>query len=89
MLGSAVKNHRELQLHLLEQRTALPSLLALLRSHADAEVQGKALYALSALLRNCPEAQAAFGAADGVGALLGVLGEGGAGSGGARSRAVA
>jgi len=75
IIGSSVKNHRELQLHLLEER-ALPSLLALVRSHADGEVRGKALYAVSALTRNCKEAQSAFGAADGVGALLGVLAEG-------------
>ena len=48
----------------------------LVRSHADGEVRGKALYAVSALTRNCKEAQSAFGAADGVGALLGVLAEG-------------
>ena len=76
VLGSAVKNHRELQLHLLAER-ALPSLLVLLRSHADEEVRAKALYAASALLRNCPEAQAAFGRIDGVGTLLAVLAEGG------------
>jgi hypothetical protein len=75
VVGSAVKNHHELQLHLLAQN-ALPSLLALLRSHADANVRAKALYALSSLVRNCPEAQAAFGTADGVGALLGVLSAG-------------
>ena len=75
VLGSAVKNHRELQLHLLAER-ALPSLLVLLRSHADEEVRA-ALYAASALLRNCPEAQAAFGRIDGVGTLLAVLAEGG------------
>ena len=80
IIGSSVKNARELQLHLLEEK-ALPSLLNLLRSHADTEVRAKALYAIAALTRNCPEAQAAFGEADGVGALLGVLAEGGASAG--------
>jgi hypothetical protein len=72
IIGSAVKNHRELQLHLLERR-ALPSLLVLLRSSAHVPVRAKALYAASALLRNCAEAQAAFAALDGGGALLDVL----------------
>ena len=75
VLGSAVKNHRELQLHLLSER-ALPSLLVLVQSHASAEVRGKALYAASALLRNCPEAQLAFGEAGGLSTLSAVLAEG-------------
>ena len=79
VLGSAVKNHRELQLYLLGETRALASLLALLTSHRDAEVRAKTIYALSALLRNCPEAQAAFGKADGVGALRAVLADGGSG----------
>lgn len=72
IVGTAVKNHRELQLHLLSL-DALRSLLALLLSHSDDEVRAKALYALSAMLRNCPEAQAAFAAADGLGSLLSLL----------------
>ena len=79
ILGSSVKNQRELQLHALEER-ALPSLLRLLRSHADGEVRGKALYAIASLIRNCPEAQQAFGAAGGADALMAVLSAGGGGS---------
>ena len=73
VLGTAIKNHHELQLHLLRETDALPALLALLRSHADAEVRAKAVYAASALLRNCPEAQASFGQLNGVDTLLAVL----------------
>ncbi len=73
VLGSAVQNQRELQLHVLGIPAALPSLLALARSHASAEVRAKALYALSTLLSNCAEAQAAFGAAGGAEALVSVL----------------
>lgn len=68
-LGSAVKNHRELQLHLLEEG-GLPTLLRLLTSHAVPAVRMKAVYAISALLGNCPEAQAAFASLDGMRALL-------------------
>ena len=75
VLGSAVKNDLELQLHVLST-SALNSLLRLVRSHGVEEVRAKALYALSALLRNCRAAQALFGAADGVGALLAVMAEG-------------
>jgi len=77
VLGSAVKNQRELQLHLLAEPGALSALLVLLRSHADDEVRAKALYALSATLQHCPETQAAFAAADGVAALLEALSDGG------------
>ena len=78
IIGSSVKNHRELQLHLLEER-ALPSLLALLSSHSDGEVRSKAFYATSTIVRNCPEAQVVFGQGGGMHALLGVLGTSGSG----------
>ena len=42
VLGSAAQNHREIQLHLLEIG-ALPSLLALVHSHASLELRAKAL----------------------------------------------
>merc|ERR1719440_519887 len=42
VLGSAVKNHRELQLHLLEETGALAALLALLRAHgANVDARAK------------------------------------------------
>eukprot|EP00900_Chrysochromulina_parva_P024966 jgi/Chrpa1/7102/Chrysochromulina_OHIO_Genome00010980-RA len=73
VIGSAVQNHRELQLHVLAIPAAMPSLLALARLHASAEVRAKALYALSTLVSNCAEAQAAFFAAGGANALLSIL----------------
>lgn len=73
VIGSAVQNHRELQLHVLAIPAAMPSLLALARLHASAEVRAKALYALSTLVSNCAEAQAAFVAAGGANALLSIL----------------
>ena len=73
VVGTSVKNHRELQLHVMGLPTAVPSLLQLARSHADVSVRTKALYALSALLSNCEEAQAAFASSGGAPALLAVL----------------
>lgn len=73
VIGSAVQNHRELQLHVLAIPAAMPSLLALARLHTSAEVRAKALYALSTLISNCAEAQAAFVAAGGAEALLSIL----------------
>eukprot|EP00322_Chrysochromulina_rotalis_P010470 CAMPEP_0115849688 /NCGR_PEP_ID=MMETSP0287-20121206/11580_1 /TAXON_ID=412157 /ORGANISM="Chrysochromulina rotalis, Strain UIO044" /LENGTH=473 /DNA_ID=CAMNT_0003303667 /DNA_START=15 /DNA_END=1436 /DNA_ORIENTATION=+ len=73
VIGSAIKNHHELQLHLLAIPHSLPSLLSLVSTHAVTTVRTKALYALSALLGNCAEAQAAFIDAGGATTLLHVL----------------
>jgi len=74
VVGTAVQNQRELQLHLLGL-DALPSLLRLLRSHAHENVRAKSLFATSCLVRNCVEAQATFEAQRGVDALLAALAE--------------
>ena len=74
VVGTAVQNQRELQLHLLGL-DALPSLLRLLRSHAHESVRAKSLFATSCLVRNCVEAQATFEAQRGVDALLAALAE--------------
>ena len=59
VVGTVVKNQRELQLAMLEEGAM--GLLVHIISWADSpEAVGKALYALAALLRNCAEAQAAF-----------------------------
>jgi len=72
VVGSAVKHHRELQLHLLDEH-ALPALLEQLRASENIEVRAKALFATSAILRHCPETQAAFVAAGGPEMLLALL----------------
>ena len=74
VVGTAVQNQRELQLHLLGL-DALPSLLRLLTSHAHENVRAKSLFATSCLVRNCVEAQATFEAQRGVDALLAALAE--------------
>jgi len=74
VIGSAVQNHRELQLHLLSLG-ALTSLLRLISSHASVELRAKALYAASGMLRNCPEAQEEFMRRDGIAALVSALKE--------------
>ena len=75
VVGTAVQNQRELQLHLVQDLDVLPSLLRLLTSHAHENVRAKSLFATSCLVRNCVEAQATFEAQRGVDALLAALAE--------------
>ena len=57
VVGTAVQNQRDLQLHLLELG-ALPSLVRLVQeARSSDQVRAKALFAMAALVRSCPEAQ--------------------------------
>ena len=76
VLGTGAQNNRELQLHMLELG-ALPSLVRMLRTQADASTRAKALYAISSLVRNCAEGWAAFEGAGGTDALLVALADAG------------
>jgi len=69
VVGTAVQNQRELQLHMLELELMAP-LLQLLHDHSAIDVRAKVLYAVSGLLRNCPEAQLDFRRRQGVSVLV-------------------